>query len=104
MVAQGRGTPSNPRLAAAIFEGLACLNHPKAAYALGYMYYYGLGLPRDLEKAYLWINKSTLVTDEDGHPVDFATEDAGTIADQLSDFQLDAIDIEDRYLDLYDYF
>jgi TPR repeat protein len=37
---------------------LACDGNPEAQYAVGYMYYYGLGVAQDTDVGYFWINRS----------------------------------------------
>lgn len=37
---------------------LACDGHAEAQYAVGYMYYYGLGVAQDTDVGYFWIKRS----------------------------------------------
>lgn len=37
---------------------LACDGYPEAQYAVGYMYYYGLGVAQDTFVGYFWIQRS----------------------------------------------
>jgi hypothetical protein len=37
---------------------LACDGYPEAQYAVGYMYYYGLGVAQDTFVGYFWIKRS----------------------------------------------
>lgn len=37
---------------------LACDGNPEAQYAVGYMYYYGLGVAQDTDVGYFWIKRS----------------------------------------------
>ena len=37
---------------------LACDGNAEAQYAVGYMYYYGLGVAQDTEVGYFWIRRS----------------------------------------------
>lgn len=37
---------------------LACDGNAEAQYAVGYMYYYGLGVAQDTETGYFWIKRS----------------------------------------------
>lgn len=37
---------------------LACEGDPQAQYALGYVYYYGYGVPQDIESGRFWIQRS----------------------------------------------
>lgn len=36
----------------------AVAGNPKAQYAIGYMYYYGFGVPRDEESGLFWIHRA----------------------------------------------
>lgn len=45
-------------LAAHLLEQLAREGDPVAQYALGYMHYYGQGMPRDPELAMVWIRRA----------------------------------------------
>lgn len=38
---------------------LACDGNPEAQYAVGYMYYYGLGVAQDTDVGYFWIERSS---------------------------------------------
>ncbi|HEX4044358.1 MAG TPA: hypothetical protein VHZ76_01665 [Gammaproteobacteria bacterium] len=69
------GTPS-PRVASELQQGkrlfedgyykrslqellpLACDGNAEAQYAVGYMYYYGYGVPQDTDVGYFWIKRS----------------------------------------------
>ncbi len=37
---------------------LACEGNPEAQYAVGYMYYYGLGVAQDTDVGYFWIKRA----------------------------------------------
>jgi TPR repeat protein len=37
---------------------LACDGNPEAQYAVGYMYYYGLGVAQDTDVGYFWIKRA----------------------------------------------
>jgi TPR repeat protein len=37
---------------------LACDGNPQAQYAIGYMYYYGYGVPQDTDVGYFWIKRA----------------------------------------------
>ncbi len=37
---------------------LACDGNPEAQYAVGYMYYYGLGVAQDTDAGYFWIKRA----------------------------------------------
>jgi len=50
--------------AAALMQTLAGRGHLQAQYVLGYMYYYGLGLPRNEKEAIRWITTAAAR----GHP------------------------------------
>lgn len=41
-----------------IFLPLACNGNEQAQYAVGYMYYYGLGVAQDTDVGYFWIQRS----------------------------------------------
>ena len=55
-------------LSAHLLEQLARQGDPAAQYGLGYLHYYGLGVPQDTEMALLWIRRAA----------DNGYEDAGT--------------------------
>ena len=48
----------NYKVASALFSNLAAKGHAEAQYSLGYMYYYGTGLPGNLKQAMHWFNLS----------------------------------------------
>ena len=48
----------NYKVASALFSNLAEKGHADAQYSLGYMYYYGTGLPSNLKQAMHWFNLS----------------------------------------------
>jgi TPR repeat protein len=61
--------PRNYPLAFAHFTRAAELGHSTAQLWLGYMYYSGEGVPRDVEQAFYWLLKATAQEncDEAGH-------------------------------------
>ena len=52
---KGLGVPRNPAVAVSLYQKAANQNHPPAQFALGRLYYEGVGLQRDLVEAYKWM-------------------------------------------------
>jgi len=55
MYEKGLGVPRNPAAAVSLYRKAANQGHPPGQFALGRLYYEGVGLQRDLVEAYKWM-------------------------------------------------